>query len=151
VYFPLADAGSAIGDRATPAVSRLAATETVLVVEHTDALRSVTSRLLTLQGYRVLGAANARQALELFSDNVAIDVVLTDVVLPRSSGPEMIRILLDRRPSLKVVYMTGCADDAIVQHGVLLPGIALLRKPFTAETLGRRIRAALEAPSLAVG
>ena len=106
--------------------------------------RELTARLLQRQGYTVLVAANADEALQLFEQNASIDVLLTDVVMPGASGPELTRQLVERRPSLKVVYMSGYTDDAIVQHGVLNPGIAFLHKPFTSEALGRKIREVLD-------
>ena len=74
----------------------------------------------------------------------SIDVLLTDVVMPGASGPELTRELIERRPSLKVIYMSGYTEDAIVHHGVLAPGIAFVHKPFTSQTLGRKIRQVLE-------
>ena len=71
-----------------------------------------------------------------------IDVLLTDVVMPGASGPELTEQLVERRPALKVIYMSGYTEDAIVQHGVLKPGIAFLHKPFTSETLGGNPRGA---------
>ena len=64
--------------------------------------------------------------------------------MPGASGPELTRQLVERHPALKVIYMTGYTDDAIVQHGVLQPGIAFINKPFTSDTLGRKIREVLD-------
>lgn len=72
-----------------------------------------------------------------------IRVLLTDVMMPGASGPELTRELIADRPELKVIYMSGYTEDTIVNHGVLLPGIAFLSKPFTAENLGRKIRSVL--------
>jgi two-component system cell cycle sensor histidine kinase/response regulator CckA len=119
-------------------------TQTVLVVEDEDGLRELAKRLLLRQGYTVLVAANADEALRLFEANQSIDVLLTDVVMPGASGPELTRQLVDQRPALRVIYMSGYTEDAIVQHGVLKPGIAFLNKPFTSETLGSKIREVLE-------
>ena len=121
-----------------------AGTQTVLVVEDADGLRELAKRLLQRQGYRVLIAANANEALRLFGENATIDVVLTDVVMPGASGPELTRQLIEQRPGLRVIYMSGYTEDTIVQHGVLKPGIAFLNKPFTSDTLGRKIREVLE-------
>jgi PAS domain S-box-containing protein len=144
VYFPRADASAALA--AAPAASpKMTGTETVLLVEDADELRSLITLLLKRQGYTVFAAANADEARRLVSEPVAIDVLLTDVVMPGASGPELTRELIAERPDLKVVYMSGYTEDTIVQHGVLLPGIAFLSKPFTAETLGRKIRSVLDA------
>src|SRR5204862_3191269 len=69
---------------------------------------------------------------------------VTDVVMPGASGPELTRQLVDQRPGLKVIYMSGYTEEGIVHHGVLKPGIAFLHKPFTSETLGQKIRDVLE-------
>jgi CheY-like chemotaxis protein len=100
-------------------------------------------RLLRLQGYTVVLAADADEALEVFARNRSIDVLLTDVVMPDTSGPELARQLVELRPALKVIYMSGYTEDAILHHGVLNPGITFLHKPFTSETLGRKLREVL--------
>jgi CheY-like chemotaxis protein len=144
VYFPQVARG-AILDAPTISPQSASGKETVLVVEDSDALRELTRRLLSTLGYTVLIAANADDAVRLFEENPAIDVLLTDVVMPGSSGPDVSRHLGKLRPGLKVIYMSGYTDEAIVQHGVLQPGIAFLHKPFTSEALGRKIREALDA------
>ena len=128
-----------------PPVARpCAGAETVLVVEDVEGLRDLARKLLQSQGYTVLLAANADEARRLFERNGSIDVLLTDVVMPGASGPELTRQLLEQRPALKVIYMSGYPEEAIVQHGVLNPGIAFLHKPFTADTLGRKVREVLD-------
>ena len=102
-------------------------------------------RLLERQGYTVLVASGADEAVRLFRANPSIDVLLTDVVMPGASGPDLTEQLVEERPTLRVIYMSGYTEDAIVQHGVLEPGIAFLNKPFTSETLGAKIREVLEA------
>jgi CheY-like chemotaxis protein len=134
----------AVVETPPPAARPRAATETVLVVEDEDGLRELIRKLLQRQGYTVLVAANAVEAFRLFEGNASIDVLLTDVVMPGTSGPELTRGLVARRPALKVIYMSGYTEDAIVHHGVLNPGIAFLHKPFTSEALGRKIREVLE-------
>jgi PAS domain S-box-containing protein len=144
MYFPGADE-SERSVEPPPTVSRpRAGVETVLVVDDADGLRELASRLLRRQGYTVLVAANAREALRLFEENASIDVLLTDVVMPGASGPELTRRLAEQRPGLKMIYMSGYTEEAIVHHGVLDPGIAFLQKPFSSETLGRKIREVLD-------
>jgi len=144
VYFPKM-AVAAFGATEPPAPERKrSGTETVLVVDDSSGLRQLTRRLLERQGYRVLVAADAEAAVRLFSSEKSIDVLLTDVVMPGGSGPDLARQLTTRVPALKVIYMSGYTDDAIVQHGVLTPGIAFLHKPFTAESLGQKIREVLD-------
>ena len=142
VYFPQAAGEAAAAQPAAP-VQLCGGTERVLVVEDADGLRSLTRRLLERQGYTVAVAANAEEALRLFEETPC-DVLLTDVVMPGSSGPELAMQLIALRPGLEVIYMSGYTDEAIVRHGVLKPGIAFLHKPFTADALGRKIREVLD-------
>ena len=144
VYFPLAEAEEVLAAAPPPVPRHHVGAETVLVVEDADGLRELARRLLERQGYTVLIAANADDALRLVEGNGSIDVLLTDVVMPGTSGPELTRQLIERRPALKVIFMSGYTEDAIVDHGILNPGIAFLHKPFTSETLGRKIREVLE-------
>jgi DNA-binding NtrC family response regulator len=116
----------------------------VLLVEDEEGLRELTKRLLTRQGYTVVVAGDAQEATRRFDENPSIDVLLTDVVMPGASGPELVGQLTARRPGLKVIYMSGYTDDSIVQHGVLNPGIAFLHKPFSSDALGKKIREVLE-------
>jgi two-component system, cell cycle sensor histidine kinase and response regulator CckA len=119
-------------------------TQTVLVVDDADGLRQLTKRLLQRQGYTVLVAANADEALRLCEQTPTIDVLITDVVMPGASGPELTRQLIAQRPTLKVVYMSGYTEDSIAQRGVREAGIVFLHKPFTSDTLARKIREALD-------
>jgi PAS domain S-box-containing protein len=143
VYFPRADAVLPAAETTRP-VGRRTGAETVLVVEDAEALRELARGLLERQGYSVLVAADAHEALRVAEPWGSIDVLLTDVVMPGASGPELTRLLVEQRPSLKVIYMSGYTEETIVHHGVVKPGIAFLHKPFTAETLGRKIREVLD-------
>jgi PAS domain S-box-containing protein len=144
VYFPRADPAETVVPVPPPAARPPVGAQTVLVVEDADELRELAKRLLERLGYTVLLAANADEALRTFEGNALIDVLLTDVVMPGASGIELTRRLTERRPALKVIYMSGYTEEAIVDHGVLKPGIAFLHKPFTSETLGRKIREVLD-------
>jgi two-component system, cell cycle sensor histidine kinase and response regulator CckA len=144
VYFPRAAGAHAVVDAPAPKTRPHLGTQTVLVVEDEEGLRELARKLLQKQGYTVLLAANADEALRLFEANLSIDVLLTDVVMPGASGPELTRKLAEQRPALRVIYMSGYTEDAIVQHGILEPGIAFLNKPFNSETLGAKIRDVLE-------
>jgi PAS domain S-box-containing protein len=139
VYFPRADAEAVVLETPPPMPRLQTGAQTVLVVEDEEGLREVARKLLQAQGYTVLIAANADEAVRQFEGNASIDVLLTDVVMPGASGPELTRRLVERRPALKVIYMSGYTEEALAQHGVLKPGIAFLHKPFTSETLGRKI------------
>jgi PAS domain S-box-containing protein len=145
VYFPKADASEWVVSSPAHGVRPRAGTQTVLVVDDEQGLRELARRLLRRLGYTVLVAADADEALQLFEGSPSIDVLLTDVVMPGASGPELTKRLIEQRPALKVIYMSGYAEDAIAQHGVLEPGIAFLNKPFTSETLGQKLREVLDA------
>ena len=144
VYLPHADAADPVVVAPPPVAPAPARSQTVLVVEDATGLREVTRRMLERSGYVVLVAANAEEALQLFDQHPDIDLLLTDVVMPGASGPELVKQLVERRPTLNVVYMSGYTDAAIVHHGILDPGVMFLQKPFSSESLGRKIREALD-------
>jgi two-component system cell cycle sensor histidine kinase/response regulator CckA len=146
VYFPQATPADGHVELPLPAAGSLRGTELLLVVEDADGLRELTKRLLERWGYSVVVAAHAADALQVFEANPLIALVLTDVVMPGLSGPDLARHLVERRPGLKVIYMSGYTDDAIVQVGVQ-PETAFLHKPFTANALGRKIREVLDQPA----
>ena len=140
IYLPESQAAVSAAPPEAPAPRPRTGTQTVLIVEDADGVRDLARRLLERQGYTVLLAANATEALMLVEQHPHIDVLLTDVVMPGKSGPELTSALRDKRPDLKTIYMSGYPQDAIAHHGLAEPGIAFLQKPFTAETLGRKVR-----------
>jgi CheY-like chemotaxis protein len=145
VYLPRAAAADGTVEvHAHPPAHGRAAGETVLVVEDADGLRELAKRLLERLGYRVLLAANGDEAVRQANEHPGIDVLLTDVVMPGASGPEVTRQVIEQQPRVRVIYMSGYTEDTIVHHGVLNPGIAFLNKPFTSEAPGRKIREVLE-------
>ena len=144
VYFPRADAAGIVAEAPCEESRPRVAGATVLVVEDAEGLRELTRRLLERMGYTVLIAGDADEAVRLFDLNNSVDVLVTDVVMPGLSGPELTRVLMERRPALKVIYVSGYTEDSIVRHGVLNPGIAFLHKPFTSDTLGRKISEVLD-------
>lgn len=145
MYFPRDDGAVEIGVPASIPVPRpRVAAETVLVVEDAEELRILTRRLLERLGYTVLVAANAEEALRVFDGHGSIDLLLTDVVLPGASGPELSQQLRGRWPMLKVVFMSGYTEASIVHDGILNPGVAFLNKPFSSDTLSHKIREVLD-------
>lgn len=129
--------------QARPAPHAARGTEVVLVAEDDGAVRSLTSDALTELGYRVLTASSARGALELAVEN-PVDLLLTDVVMPGLSGPELYRRLRDQQPQLRCLYMSGHADELLGERGFLERGTHLLRKPFTITALATRVRDVLD-------
>jgi two-component system cell cycle sensor histidine kinase/response regulator CckA len=143
VMFPAAPEGETLSHTVQSTPRTQAGVESVLVVEDEDALRELTRRLLLRQGYQVHVAGNAEEAVRLFP-TIDVDVVLTDVVMPGSSGVELMERLHVLKPRLKVVYMSGYTDDTIVHHGVLAPGTAFVHKPFTSDALAQTLREVLD-------
>jgi two-component system, cell cycle sensor histidine kinase and response regulator CckA len=144
VYLPQVAGSEAVAAAPMAPARKSTGAETVLVVEDADGLRELTQRLLERLGYTVLIAADAAEALTIFEGDPAIDVLLTDVVLPGISGPELIRQVIADRPGLRVIFMSGYTEETITHHGVLKPGVDFLQKPFTSDTLGRKIREVLD-------
>jgi CheY-like chemotaxis protein len=129
---------------AQPARAR-AGTETVLLLEDEAEVRATVRAMLVGQGYRVLEAENGVEALEIAGrEDGPIDLLVTDVVMPHQSGPELARRLVALRPQTRVLYISGYPDDALGEHGVLHPGVAFLAKPFTAAELARKVREVLD-------
>ncbi|HET6899160.1 MAG TPA: ATP-binding protein, partial [Vicinamibacteria bacterium] len=119
--------------------------ETVLVVEDSESLRDLVQELLTEQGYRVLAATDGEKALALVQEGKPpVDLVLTDIVMPKLGGGDLVKRLEAMRPGIGVVYMSGYTSGAIAKQGVLDDGAILLAKPFTAEELARSVRLALD-------
>jgi PAS domain S-box-containing protein len=128
-----------------PDAPRATVSGTVLVVEDEQELRELTAEVLGLAGYVVLSAASPTEALEISrSYRGPIQLLLTDVVMPEMSGRNLAELLLPAHPGMKVLYMSGYTDDAIVHHGVLDPGTTLLQKPFTPDSLTRMVGDVLE-------
>jgi CheY-like chemotaxis protein len=120
-------------------------TETILVVEDEPALRELTCVLLEDAGYTVLESSGPEDAMETAKDAQSrIDLLLTDVVMPRLDGRELANQMVSLRPDLKVLYMSGYTDDVIVHRGVLKQGTVLVQKPFTKRTLLQKVRETLD-------
>ncbi len=117
---------------------------TVLVVEDEPTVRALAERVLADAGYRVISADDGPSALDVVTAHDGpIALLLTDLVIPGGGGVELARQVAERRPATRVLFMSGYADDAIVQHGAIHRQVAFLAKPFTAETLLARVRTAL--------
>jgi PAS domain S-box-containing protein len=144
VYLPRVDEAADRGRSDRPPAS-LRGSETILLVEDDDQVRAVALGILRKQGYHVIEARHAGEAL-LHSEKYAgtIHLLLSDVVMPQMSGPELAKRLASTRPDMKVLCMSGYTDDSIVRHGVLEAHFAYLQKPITPEALTTRVREVLE-------
>jgi len=118
---------------------------TILLAEDEDGVRGLARTLLERSGYVVLEAADGLQALEIATEySGTIDILVTDVVMPRMNGGELAKRLIKLRPNTPVLHLSGYTDDIISRHGVLDPGVAFLQKPFTPEEFCRKVREVLE-------
>jgi PAS domain S-box-containing protein len=119
--------------------------ETILIVEDEDAVRKFAVRVLKKQGYKVLDAPDGGKAFTLCEEfKEPIHLILTDVVMPGMSGRKLADRLKAIHPEIKVLYMSGYTDNAILHHGILEPGINFIQKPFTVENLPRKVREVLD-------
>jgi len=145
VYLPVtAEEIPAVPSLETAPVA-LSGTETVLVVEDQVEARSVICETLRRRGYTVIEAVNGPDAIVKGRHaEMAIDVMLTDVVMPGMGGRRVAELIRSTRPGLKIVYMSGYTDSTIVGHGFLEPGVTFVQKPFATETLLRKIREVLD-------
>ncbi len=146
IYLPLAEGPAEAARVVTDNLESFKGTETVLLVEDEDVVRDMATEILRESGYHVLEAKHGPEALMLARKHPeVIHLMLTDVVMPKMSGRELAEQLTPQRQEMKVLYMSGYTDDAIVHHGVLEEGMAFIGKPFTPSALARKIRELLDA------
>lgn len=144
IYFPRVDAGVHHESSQPPASTRNG-NETILLVEDDDQVRGAACAILRRSGYRVLEAANGGEALLASETHAAnIHLLLTDVVLPRMNGRDLATRLAVVRPEMKVLYMSGYSEDAVMQHGILESDVAYLQKPLTPDGILCRVREVLD-------
>jgi signal transduction histidine kinase len=146
IYLPAAP------DQSAPAVvtarpTTVDGTETILLTEDQPEVRSIARAILTRHGYTVLSASSGAEALRILAEyRDPIDLLLTDVVMPSMSGPDLTRHVQSTYPEIAVLFMSGYTDDTIVRHGVLETGVAFIQKPFTPAGLLRKVRDVLDTP-----
>jgi signal transduction histidine kinase len=146
IYFPVVEGGAAEERPRRMEAGSLRGTETILVVEDEEALLKLISKILENCGYTVIGASNGTAAqIACKKHEGRIDLVLTDVVMPQMSGRELAESLWRIRPGIRVLFMSGYMDNAIVHHGLLDEGIDFIPKPFSSEKLAMRVRQVLDA------
>ena len=119
--------------------------ETVLVAEDDVQLRSLVGRCLQGRGYSVLEARDGAHALELAAAHIGpMHLLVTDVVMPNLSGRELAERLMESRPGLRVIFMSGYSTEAITRHGELAPGAMFLQKPVAPDALAQAVRTILD-------
>jgi len=147
IYFPRVE--EAASADSVPAARRarigFRGSESVLLVEDEESVRELIAEALKAQGYNVLMAGNGQEALALAAPaNCRIELMITDVVMPGMSGRELATRMVQSRPGLRVLFLSGYTEDAIVHHGVLDPGTAFLQKPFSLDALACKVREVLD-------
>ncbi len=144
VYLPRTDAKPEVSQSQPPPAEGGRGSETILLVEDDEQVRAVARGILRRSGYTVLEAPGPGEALLVVEKYGArINLLVTDVVLPRMNGPELVERVRTSRPDIKVLFMSGYTDEAIIQHGILDSGVTFLQKPITPDTLTRNVREAL--------
>jgi CheY-like chemotaxis protein len=144
VYLPCVDKSTEEPELSTDETKVLVGTETVLLVEDEEMVRDMAKEILQESGYQVLEAKHGHEALLVAEHHHGpIHLMLSDVVMPQMSGRELAEQLTPLRGEMKVLYMSGYTDDAIVHHGVLDEGMAFIGKPFTPGALARKVRETL--------
>jgi CheY-like chemotaxis protein len=119
--------------------------ETILFVEDEESVRELVGDYLAGTGYHVLEAVDGVQALEVAAAHQgAIQILVTDVVMPRLSGRELASRMAAQRPNIKILFISGYTDDSIFRHGVLEGGVAYLQKPFNLKAIAQKIREVLD-------
>jgi two-component system, cell cycle sensor histidine kinase and response regulator CckA len=145
IYFPRVPETPEVRSKKPNPAEFVKGTETILIVEDEAALRELARELLEANGYKVLEAERGDKAIQLVErSQTPIDLLLTDVVMPGIGGKQLAKRLLELRPGLHVLYMSGYTDDVITNRGVLPENTLLLPKPFTRAVLLRRVREALD-------
>jgi CheY-like chemotaxis protein len=145
IYLPRADVNPIVVSDQEETESLPLGQETLLLVEDDPLVRNLALRILQHQGYKVLEAANGEEALKVVRERARekIDLLLTDVVMPKMGGKQLVEELKILRPDMKILYTSGYTNCSIVQHGVLDAGINFLPKPFSSKTLSQKVREAL--------
>jgi two-component system cell cycle sensor histidine kinase/response regulator CckA len=145
IYLPLVDEAVAEPESCEPLQVLPQASETVLVVEDEIAVRSLVQHVLSSKGYLVLEASRGDEALSVCRRHQGpIHLMLTDVIMPQMSGRELATRLATVQPDMKVLFMSGYTSEGIVHHGVLERGTAFLQKPFTPNSLARKVREVID-------
>jgi len=147
IYLPQIDKPTTPQKSAVPTAKLQQSSETVLLVEDEDEVRAAVCESLRIRGYIVLEARHGREAVMLCRRHAGpIHLLLTDVVMPQMTGPELVQRVSPLHPEMKVLYISGYTSDALHQRNLMEPGTAFLQKPFTPDALAQQVRAVLDTP-----
>jgi len=145
VYLPRVDERPGALDHARMTRSDYRGSETILLVEDDDAVRTAVSRILSTCGYRVLAARNGDEAFAISKCHEdSIHLVLSDVIVPGMSGPEIVKLVRTRCTTARAIFMSGYTDHAILQNGVLPSGMNFIQKPFSPNAVAKKVREVLD-------
>jgi two-component system cell cycle sensor histidine kinase/response regulator CckA len=145
IYLPRIGVAAEHAETVKDVSTILTGSETILLVEDEEIVRTLVCSVLQAQGYNVLEADHGDEALRISESHLGpIHLMLTDIVMPEISGSELAGRLCPLRPEMRVLYMSGYIDDATVRHGVLEPGMAFLQKPFAPDILISKVRQVLD-------
>jgi PAS domain S-box-containing protein len=145
IYFPRIEASISIAKPEAQVGATVGGNETILLVEDEHAVRGLAKRILETHGYLVLEAHHGRDAIRISDEYPGpIHLLVTDVIMPEMSGRQVADRLAESRPEIRVLFVSGYTDNAIMHHGVLEASTAFLQKPFTRDSLARKVRQVLD-------
>jgi two-component system cell cycle sensor histidine kinase/response regulator CckA len=147
IFLPLSEQAVALESKVPDRVASITASagETILLVEDDQHVQRIVGNILRRSGYRLLTASGAEEALRLVEEEGGtIHLLLSDLVMPGTSGRELAEQIQVLRPDISILYMSGYTDDVVIRRGVLEAGMAFIQKPFGAEDLVRRVRDVLD-------
>jgi CheY-like chemotaxis protein len=150
VYLPRVEQSAQKSEPTEPVQLITQGCETILLAEDSESLREMAREYLESvgYGYKVLEANSGNEALQRAKEfNGTIHLLLTDVVMPEMSGPELARQMVSLRPGMKVIFTSGYTDDAIARQGAIDPAVAFIQKPYRPKALARKIRQVLGEPA----
>jgi signal transduction histidine kinase len=146
LYLPSVDGVDQPKEATDDQAASLQGTETILLVEDAEGVRALLQDVLTMYGHQVLVARDGEEGIRLANDHTGpIDLIITDIVMPRMGGRELVERVVTTRPTVRALYLSGYTDEAVMRHGVLEAGAAFLQKPFTARQLMTKVRQILDA------
>jgi two-component system cell cycle sensor histidine kinase/response regulator CckA len=149
VYLPLVNQSAQPTQQKDPDGTNLRGSETILLAEDSDSLREMTKEYLESVGYSVIESSSGQSALQQARDfDGIIHLLLTDIVMPEMSGPELAAQIASFRSGIKIIFTSGYTDDAIARQGILDPRVAFIQKPYRPKALARKIREVLEGASI---